>query len=225
MFVVLLGELINLELVNIEEIIFKVCIFDQLDCCKEVVYIQLNCQGDVCLIGDVIVDFVFCDEEGFYVKLDFVLGNQLENGFYKIFGNGEIYDIFSYGDECLVVVGLFDLFMDNIYELIVEDLSGEGCSGFMEFVVFDCLLFISGCFLFEVYVFFELFVGEGEDFIGVEFWGQLIYMILENNEEGVVCIEEVGVYLGFDVVEGKVVFFSEVILGIVLELVVFNVFF
>lgn len=211
------GELINLELVNTEEITFKACIFDQPDCCKEVVYTQPNCQVDACLITDVMAEFAFCDEQGFYMELDFVSGNQPENGLYKIFGNGEIYDTLSYGDERPVVVGPFDPFTDNIYELIVEDLSGEGCSGFTEFVAFDCPPLISGCFPLEAYAPFESPVGAGEDLIGAEPWGQLTYTTSENNEEGAVRIEEAGAYPGFDAAEGKVVSFSEAILGIVLE--------
>lgn len=155
------GELINLELVNTEEVTFKACIFDQPDCCKEVVYTQPNCQGDACLIGDVTADFAFCDEEGFYMELDFVSGNQPENGLYKIFGNGEIYDTLSYGDERPVVVGPFDPFTDNIYELIVEDLSGGDCSGFTEFVAFDCPPDTSSCLDFEPFAGFQSPPGDG----------------------------------------------------------------
>ena len=71
------------------------------------------------------------------------------------------------------MVGPFDPFTDNIYELIVEDLSGEGCSGFTEFVAFDCPPLISGCFPLEAYAPFESPVGAGEDLIGAEPWGQL----------------------------------------------------
>ncbi len=155
------GELINLELVNTEEVTFKACIFDQPDCCKEFVYAQPECQGDACLIGDVTADFAFCDEEGFYMELDFVSGNQPENGLYKIFGNGEIYDTLSYGDERPVVVGPFDPFTDNIYELIVEDLSGGDCSGFTEFVAFDCPPDTSSCLDFEPFAGFQSPPGDG----------------------------------------------------------------
>ncbi len=155
------GELINLELVNTEEVSFKACIFDQPDCCKEVVYTQPNCQGDGCLITDVMAEFAFCDEEGFYVELDFVSGNQPENGLYRLFGNGEVYDTLSYGDERPVVVGPFDPFTDNIYELIVEDLSGAGCSGFTEFVAFDCLPDSSSCVDFEPFAGYESLPPDG----------------------------------------------------------------
>ena len=155
------GELINLPLVNTEEITFKACIFDQPDCCKEVVYTQPDCLGNTCLIADVTAEFAFCDEEGFYVGLDFLSGNQPENGLYKIFGNGAVYDTLSYGDERPVVVGPFDPFTDNIYELIVEDLSTAGCSGFTEFVAFDCPPDSSSCVDFEPFAGYQSLPPDG----------------------------------------------------------------
>lgn len=205
------GELINIPLGNAEEVAFKACIFDEPDCCKEVVYAQPDCPGNECLIEDVVAEFAFCDEDGFYVDLDFVTGGQPENGLYKVFGNGDTYGTLSYGAPRPITVGPFDPFTDNIYELIVEDLSGEGCSGFTEFVAFDCPPDTSSCVDFEPFAGFQSPPADGTgdlQEIGIQAGVFLGYSL------GDFCLCSVEVTDSenlnfFDAAEGQVVAFSD----------------
>ncbi|NBC07469.1 MAG: hypothetical protein GVY26_09780, partial [Bacteroidetes bacterium] len=131
-------ELINVPLTDTENVVFKACIFDQPNCCIEVEYPQPDCLNDNCPIDNVTVDFAFCDTTGFYVELDFDGPVPNTAGSYRIFGNGETYDTLGYDAPRPVIVGPFDPYTDNIYELIVADLQQPNCSDFVEFPAFDC---------------------------------------------------------------------------------------
>ena len=97
-----------------------------------------DCDNDNCPIDNVTVDFAFCDTTGFYVELDFDGPVPNTAGSYKVFGNGEVYDTLGYDAPRPIIVGPFDPYTDNIYELIVADLQQPNCSDFVEFPAFDC---------------------------------------------------------------------------------------
>jgi len=112
-----------------------VCLDNSTNCCASQTILEPACPGD-CAIYDVAVELAYCDTSGFYVQLSFEFDDPAANT-YTVFGNGETYGTFSY-NEPQPVIGPFDPFTDNIYELIVQDTEDAECSDFVEFPAFDC---------------------------------------------------------------------------------------
>lgn len=81
--------------------------------------------GDECNIGNVTALPSNCDNSGqFYVELDFDHVHVSDS--FKVYGNGNNYGTFSYGD-LPVVLGPFDGNVNNIYEFAVKDQLDGGC--------------------------------------------------------------------------------------------------
>jgi hypothetical protein len=112
-----------------------VCLNNSTNCCEGYTVLEPVCPGE-CLIDDVTVAFAYCDTSGFYVQLDFDVQDPTANT-YLVAGNGQLYGTYSYNTPP-PVIGPFDPFTDNIYELIVQDTEDAACSGFVEFPAFDC---------------------------------------------------------------------------------------
>ena len=112
-----------------------VCINDNPDCCTSVTVQEPNC-GDDCAISDVDVSLAYCENDTFYVQLDFSYANPVSDG-YAVVGNGMDYGIYSY-DEPFPVIGPFISNANQVYELAVFDLEDDNCSSFVEFPAFSC---------------------------------------------------------------------------------------
>jgi hypothetical protein len=207
------GELINLPLTDTENVVFKACIFDQPDCCVEVEYPQPDCLNNNCPIDNVTVDFAFCDTTGFYVELDFDGPAPNTAGSYRIFGNGEVYDTLSYDEPRPIVVGPFDPYTDNIYELIVADLQQPNCSDFVEFPAFNCEEGQEVCIDFSAFDGFSASNdANGDGLIGTESGVDIKYEALANNFPTALTIEE-NPYPEFEDGDGSVVIFSNAKVG------------
>ena len=93
------------------------------------------CGGD-CHIYDLVAETSDCDDEGqFYVTLDFEHNGTGNDGF-KIFGNGNVYGFFGYGD-LPVTIGPFQTPIDNL-EFIAADVQHPDCHDFVEVNAPNC---------------------------------------------------------------------------------------
>lgn len=199
--------LINVPVTNSAEVVFKACIFDQPDCCKEVVYAEPDCPSDDCLIDNVMVDFAFCDTTGFYVELDFDGPSPNTAGSYRIFGNGETYDTLGFDAPRPVIVGPFDPYTDNIYELIVADLQQPNCSDFIGFPAFDCEEGQEVCIDFSAFDGFTSAAGGSSAVIGTESGVEVAYEALPNNFPTALEVSD-NPYPAFAEADGSVLIFS-----------------
>ncbi len=103
----------------------KVCINDNLDCCKEIEFMALDCTGDDCKIYDVIAEAHPCDDDGnFLVDIDFEYQNVGNEG-YRVVGNGNNYGNFSYDDPFITIGPLEG--DGTIYEFVVIDNQDDNC--------------------------------------------------------------------------------------------------
>jgi len=158
--------------------VLQACINDQPNCCAEVEYTVPNCE-DECSISGVEASFAYCDSLGFYVELSFEAEGVASNGLYRILGNGQVYDTLAYGDP-FPLIGPFDPFTGNLYELAVEDLQQPDCGGFVEFPALDCTS--GGCLDFEAFAGFVSTSntgGQGEVEIGSDAGVQFNYAIAD----------------------------------------------
>ena len=114
----------------------KVCINDNPYCCASQMIMQPQCPSD-CEISDIDLVFAYCNDDGFWVELTFNVEDPGPGG-YKVLGNGQTYGTYSY-NEPFPIIGPFDPFTDNIYELIIMDLGNPDCMNFIEFPAFDCV--------------------------------------------------------------------------------------
>jgi hypothetical protein len=202
------GLLINIPLVNAGEVAaFKACIFDQPDCCIEVDYPQPDCSPNNCPVDNVTVDFAFCDTTGFYVELDFDSPSPNTAGSYRIFGNGEIYDTLGYNVDRPIIVGPFDPYTDNIYQLIVADLQQPNCSDFVDFPAFDCEEGQEVCIDFSAFDGFTAAGGGSGGVIGTESGVEVAYEALPNNFPTALEVAD-NPYPAFAEADGSVLIFS-----------------
>ncbi|MCG8329386.1 MAG: T9SS type A sorting domain-containing protein [Chitinophagales bacterium] len=113
-----------------------VCVNDNPDCCTSVTVQEPNC-GEDCVISNVEASFAYCENDSFYVQLDFSYVNPVSDG-YAVVGNGMNYGTYSY-DEPFPVIGPFASNANQVYELGVFDLEDDNCSSFTEFPAFSCV--------------------------------------------------------------------------------------
>ena len=103
----------------------KVCDNDNLDCCAVKEFDSPNCEGnDECDIRDLTATVIECDEDSFYVKIDFIYENVGDDGF-EIRGNGTNYGIFEYGD-LPIILGPFPI-GEIEWEFVIIDVQNEDC--------------------------------------------------------------------------------------------------
>ncbi|HMQ48415.1 MAG TPA: T9SS type A sorting domain-containing protein [Saprospiraceae bacterium] len=127
-----------------------VCINDQPNCCADISFQAPECgnTGD-CSITDLNVSLAYCDEDGFYVQIDFGYQNVGNEG-YRVRGNGNLYGNFNY-DAPFPIIGPFPSELDIVWELIVIDNQNEDCRDAVTFSAMDCTNSSNTCIQFEVF--------------------------------------------------------------------------
>lgn len=115
---------------DIEFDYLKICINDNPDCCREYEFIGPDCSntGD-CRISEVFAEAYECDDNQFYVDIEFDVVNPGSEGFI-IRGNGVVYDSFNYG-QTYYTLGPIALNCDQNYEFIIID-NERNCRGVYE---------------------------------------------------------------------------------------------
>ena len=88
----------------------------------------INCEGGgECFIGDLNVDFLECDDDGYYwVAMNFEYENVSEEGF-KFFLNDELFGVYGY-EELPIEVGPLAGDGETQYDFFVRDIVYEGCN-------------------------------------------------------------------------------------------------
>ncbi|MAT56036.1 MAG: hypothetical protein CMN32_16310 [Saprospirales bacterium] len=105
-----------------------ICINDQPGCCVEAPFESLNCPPPSdCEIFDVIAEAHECENGQFLVDIAFEHAGTGNEGF-VIFGNGQVYGEFEYGEPYYTIGPLEG--NGQIYEFIIKDLQNPDCKGF-----------------------------------------------------------------------------------------------
>lgn len=185
---------------------FEICVNDQAECCASATFEAPDCDNTLCNISDLLVGFVECDEEGFYVEASFNSTGVEPGEEYQAVVNGVAYGVFTYGGA-FPILGPFDPFTDQLYELTIADLGHPNCTASTEFVAFDCTgLGEEGCFMFEPYTGFATELA-GAGVLGAMEGLQVGYEIAENAVQPIVSVREVGNIPGFLTGTGAALYF------------------
>ncbi len=90
-----------------------------------------QCDDEPCIIFDVFAEPQECEEDQFFVDLEFNYAGQVSDSF-EILGNGMNYGTFAYGEQ-FYTVGPLEGDCETIYEFVVSDQILEGCNSFYAF--------------------------------------------------------------------------------------------
>ncbi|MEM9547627.1 MAG: T9SS type A sorting domain-containing protein [Bacteroidota bacterium] len=88
----------------------------------------VQCEPDPCLIFDVFAEAQECEENIFFVDVEFDFIGEVSDSV-TITGNGVTYGTFAYGEE-FYTVGPLEGDCETIYEFLVSDQIMEGCNSF-----------------------------------------------------------------------------------------------
>ncbi len=108
------------------------------DCSTSISFVSPGCDDVECNLDNIgAIELGPCNEEGqFYVDILMLAGSG-GTGSFSVFGNGETYGTFEYGDD-FYTVGPFDGDGVSGYELIAVDDEFESCTYTTEFTAQDC---------------------------------------------------------------------------------------
>jgi hypothetical protein len=98
--------------------------------------VAMEAPNPVCEIGELMIEPLSCDENSFFVLLDFPYGDVSTAGF-EVTGNGTNYGTFSYSDLPVEVGPFFGNGLSS-YELAVSDLEFPNCGAVADFSAADC---------------------------------------------------------------------------------------
>ena len=113
----------------------EVCINDNPNCCGELEYLQPECLGGDCEIGEIIAEPTECEGDLFYFEITFESVNTSD--LFNLAGNGFDYGEFAYGD-LPILIGPFEGGDPTFYEFVITDSQDENCTNFLEFGEYMC---------------------------------------------------------------------------------------
>ncbi len=130
---------------------FMVCDSDSSSCCGEIEWPTPQCGSvDECDIRDIEIEVVDCENDEFFVIIDFIYENTSDS--FSIAGNGIDYGDFSYTDVPITLGPLAE--NQTEYEFVITDLGFPNCSDFIDLGIVDCDT-IGACAIFELEVEFD----------------------------------------------------------------------
>lgn len=92
---------------------------------------MVQCEEEPCIIFDVFAEASECEEESFFVDIEFQFAGETSDSF-TIQGNGTNYGTFSYG-ATFYTVGPLVGDCETLYEFVISDQVHEGCNSFFAF--------------------------------------------------------------------------------------------